>query len=82
MAPLKQKTVESLENLTLTAVLSSIVADLYLTHLLTKDLQDSFLLTSLRSKSRESLLKITSQRLQFLPGILNDQVSIFYILNS
>ncbi|KAB7502731.1 hypothetical protein Anas_03310 [Armadillidium nasatum] len=74
MAPLKKKNVESLENLSLKAVLSSITADIYLTHLLTQDLKDSILLSSLRAKSRDELLKATSHRLQILPGLLNDQV--------
>ena len=74
MSPRKRHHIESLEELSLVVVLSSVVADLHLAHLLCTDLQHSIVLSALNIQSPDELRKMVSARLATLPGLLNDQV--------
>ncbi|XP_042871669.1 uncharacterized protein LOC122252991 [Penaeus japonicus] len=74
MAPRKRHHIESLEELSLRVVLYSVVADLHLAHLMTTELQHSITLSSLPVSSPEHLKAMVAERLNVLPGVLNDQV--------
>lgn len=74
MSPRKRHHIESLEELSLVVVLSSVVADLHLAHLLCTDLQHSIVLSTLPISSPDELRRLVALRLSTLPGLLNDQV--------
>ncbi|XP_068204145.1 uncharacterized protein [Palaemon carinicauda] len=74
MSPRKRHHIESLEELSLAVVLSSVVADLHLAHLLCTDLRHSLVLSSLNISSPDELRRMVAARLTTLPGLLNDQV--------
>lgn len=74
MAPRKRHHIESLEELSLRVVLSWVVADLHLAHLLSTDLRNSLALASAFINSPDTLKESLAARLSVLPGLLNDQV--------